>query len=50
MISRLRRLALVLAVAGMVGLVGACNQGGGGGSVAPGGSTPSQSQSAPGGY
>ena len=55
MINGLRRLALVVTMAGLVGLMAACNQGGGGttapgGSVAPGGPSAPPSQSAPGGY
>jgi hypothetical protein len=51
MIVRLRRLAVVIAIAGLVGLSAGCNNGGGGSTPVPGGSAapgaPS-SQAAPG--
>jgi hypothetical protein len=50
MIQRLRRLALVAVVAGIVALGAACNNGGGTGATAApgGGSAAPQSQAAPG--
>jgi hypothetical protein len=52
MVVRLRRVAIVMAMAGLVLLTAACTPGGGGGAATPGtgGSAAPQSQAAPGGY